>query len=472
MRSRAAIATPGRERRAETPFASGFRSLALLLGAVLALAAAACSNGTSPPADTSTPPPDSPVANTPSVASSPAVSPTPRPLPGVQFPPDQSQTLADLIARTAELRGLEPKGDIEKRLIGRQEAADYLVSTIDEEDRERLNTKQELYRVLGLIPDDADLLELQISLLRALVLGFYDPDVKALFILQDLGLTSIVTRLTVVHEVVHALQDQYFDLNAVEERIRDDWDMSTAFIDLVEGDARGVETEFASAAAANNARIACDDGSFNVSTNSNIPVVIQRELQAPYSDGRCFIFNVLPSIPEGVDAIFRNLPRSTEQVLHPQKYLQSEEPEQVTLEPLAEKLGAGWKQAASSTFGEFGLQNLLLLGVTDRTTVKSGADGWGGDRWALYSREDGAGLVVLATAWDSQAEARQFWEVLLRSLDSRSGGRLRPDTALNFVTWEQGGRTLRARLSGDRVTIVMSTDAAAAEAAAQALGLG
>ncbi|HXH22618.1 MAG TPA: hypothetical protein VNN10_11345 [Dehalococcoidia bacterium] len=439
------------------------------LAAALVLSLASCRDGDD---DRPPPPPaDSPTATQVSPSPLPADTPTPRPLPGVVFPPEQAQVLEDLVRRTAQLRKLEPLAPLHMRLIGRDAAADYLEGTLDEGDKVALARRQEVYRLLGLIPDDADLLQLQISLLRGAVLGFYDPDVKALFVLQDLGLTSVVTRTTIVHEIVHALQDQHYDLNAIDLRIRDDWDRYMAFTDVVEGDARGVETEFLSPAAAANPAANCNDASFNVNTLSNIPVVVQRELLAPYSDGRCLIASVASRLPEGVDSIFKDLPRSTEQVLHPEKYLAREEPRRVDLRPLAADLGSGWSERYSGTIGEFGLQNLLLLGVSDTAAVKRAAAGWGGDRWSLYGRNDGARLIHVETLWDSESEAREFWEAFLRSLNTRSRGSVSASASQSNVYWRSGGKSLRAALAGDSVTLLVGTDDASVRTAATALGL-
>jgi hypothetical protein len=127
---------------------------------------------------------------------------------------------------------------------------------------------------------------------------------------------------------------------------------------------------------------------------------------------------------------------------------------------------------ASSTYGEFGLQNLLLLGVRDVATVKRAAAGWGGDRWALYAKGD-ARLFHLSTTWDSEAEAQEFWDIYLRSLNSRSSGRVSASASQPAVTWEQSaGKALRASISGRSVSILVGTDAAALQAAWAALGLG
>jgi hypothetical protein len=201
-------------------------------------------------------------------------------------------------------------------------------------------------------------------------------------------------------------------------------------------------------------------------------VAVQRELQAPYSDGACFIQSIADELPEGVETLWKDLPRSTEQILHPEKYVAKEEPVAVNLRPLETALGSGWRRTAGSTWGEFALQNLLLLGITDRATVQRGAAGWGGDRWALYNHDGGGKLFHVETAWDSEAEAQEFWEIFRRSLATRSGNAVPADASIPNVNWVQGGKTMRATISGAKVTLVVATDPAAAEAAARELDLG
>jgi len=416
------------------------------------------------PAVPSSPTPESP-SPTPAIAITPHPALSARP-----FPADSAADVRTLFERTAQLRGLQSKVDVPYFLINRGDAATYLVSSLEPDDRAVILLHQEVYRLLGLIPDNADLIDLQITLLRGAVLGFYDPDVRQLFILDDLGLSSPVTRLTLVHEFTHALQDQYYDLNRVEAGLRDDWDAEAAWIDLLEGDARSSETTFLSP----NLNIAlsrfCNDASFDVNPNSSIPAVIQRELNTPYTDGLCFVRSVKDRLPEGVDSAHKRLPTTTEQILHPEKYLEGEGAKRVDLPSVTAALGPGWRQTASSNLGEFTLQNLLLLGISNTDTVKRAAAGWGGDRWALYASGDNR-LIEVAIAWDSAPEAREFWSAFLASLNTRSGGRLRPDANATTVVWEQGSKSLRGAISGDTVTFVMSTDAAAVRAAAGVLGL-
>ena len=81
---------------------------------------------------------------------------------------------------------------------------------------------------------------------------------------------------------------------------------------------------------------------------SGVPPVIQRELNTPYTDGLCFVRTVAPKMPKGDDSIFDDPPASTEQILHPDKYLAHEAPRKVDLPDLRPALGPGWQQIGAS----------------------------------------------------------------------------------------------------------------------------
>ena len=299
----------------------------------------------------------------PTATPGPSLALTPYPLAGaVPYPAEALNDLHTLEQRTAELRGLQPTADVPAYLIGRDAAADYLISTIEPDDKAAIELHQEVYRLLGLIPPNADLLALELSLLKSEVLGFYDPDVKSLFVLDDLGFSSPVTRLTLVHEFTHALQDQHYGITSHEDALNDDWDGQAAWVDLIEGDARSMETTFLAPTVTPPLARFCA-GSFTVNPRSGVPPVIQRELNTPYTDGLCFVRTVGPQLPKGDDSILEDPPASTEQILQPDKYLAHEAPRKVDLPDLRPVLGAGWQQIGTNNLGEFTIQNLLLLGT-------------------------------------------------------------------------------------------------------------
>ena len=102
-----------------------------------------------------------------------------------------------------------------------------------------------------------------------------------------------------------------------------------------------------------------------------------------------------------VDAALRfRPPESTEQILHPDAYLRVEQPRRVSLRGPVAALGAGWRPALRSTFGEWQTQKLLAR--AGGTGSARAAAGWGGDRYALLERGDERALVMRWT-WDSRA---------------------------------------------------------------------
>jgi hypothetical protein len=110
-----------------------------------------------------------------------------------------------------------------------------------------------------------------------------------------------------------------------------------------------------------------------------------------------------------VDAAFADPPDSTEQILHPDKYLTREAPVEVKVPAgITAKLGAGWSQVGQDTLGEAILRIWLKIGGATPLDANKAAAGWGGDRLALYRGPSGELVVVLVTEWDSIGDAEEF----------------------------------------------------------------
>ena len=347
-------------------------------------------------------------------------------------------------------------------LVGRTQAIEYYRNGFDAEDLRDTQTQEDVYHLLSLIPESTDLLDTFLNLLGGGILGFYDPELDAFYLLDDIGgVDSFTSRTTVVHEFTHALQDQYYDLDATGERLRDDWDASLAFSHVVEGDAVATETAYSGFPV----RLT---NCFTIPgvSNSGTPYVIRRDLMTWYEDGYCFVKAVAPRLDRGSLSIFEKLPTTTEQILHPEKYLTGEGAAPVSAPQV--DLGEGWGEIDTSTMGEYLLQNLLVLGLPgERPRVQEAAAGWGGGTWRLYGRDD-ARLIEAAVVWDTPADAQQFWIALADSVRARAQSF---DGAEGGFRATLDGKAWRAVVAGDRVTVLVSTDAAALDRAAEALGL-
>ena len=334
-----------------------------------------------------------------------------------------------------------------------------------------VDLKQETYVMVGLIPPPEqaggrDLGAQQLDNLIPLITGFYSHEFGAFYLVDSLngGIQGSLARSTIVHELTHALQYQYVSVDAIAQQRVNDWDGTTALLDVLEGDAVNTENQVLG---------------FSVRSTYRKPVcfaiaapqrpgtafAVERELDTWYEDGLCFIQAVSAQVLRGVSGILEDLPTTTEQILHPEKYLAGEAAKPVTQRPLGDSLGAGWQQLGEANFGEFGLQNLLLLGLLDdRPRVQAAAAGWGGDKFAFYGNGDSR-LLYAETTWDTPEDAREFFDALIASLARRGSTQPPSDPAYSYAI-QLGSISWRAYLTGSRVTMLVSTDRDVAKAAA------
>jgi len=381
------------------------------------------------------------------------------------------------LQRIGEVRNSSPKQSVDMFVLTREQARAYYSRPAGAQPSEGAaagtDLKQEVYELLGMVPPRTqtgrDLKQQQVDNLIALITGFYEPDLNALYLLETLngGLYGGLARSTIVHELTHALQYQYADIAAAERQRARSWDATTALLDVIEGDAVNTENLVLGYSTRSTYR---QPVCFSIPApqRQGTPFVVERELDTWYEDGLCFVQAASRQLPDGVAGIFERLPETTEQVLHPEKYLANEGAKPARPAPIAGALGPGWRELGGNTFGEFGLQNLLLTGlVSDRAGVQAAAAGWGGDAFVLYG--NGASRLFHAeTAWDSDDDAREFFAALSRSL-ARRGAALAPASEASFVAGLAGAEW-RAWLRGDAVTLLVGDDAAALDAAAAALG--
>lgn len=367
---------------------------------------------------------------------------------------------ADDIARQiVALRGLQERHPIQRGVLSRDAIGRHLQARLDREyTPDEVRVEAMMLKRLGLLPDDADYRELLVSLLMEQVAGFYDPDAKKLYIADWLDLA--MQRPTLAHELEHALQDQHFDLQRFARPIKDNGDEQLARSALAEGDGMVVMMEFVSrsmgldlAQVANMTPNLMESvgkqlaaGAIDQSPEfSKAPRFLRETLLFPYFSGMQFVFALRqaqppqqtakkPS-PQGedrgwarVDEAFRKPPASTEQVLHPEKYLAGEAPVRVTA--AAPRALAPLVALREDVLGEQ-MMRVLLGSQLDQGVAERAAAGWGGDRLVVYGLppektkpDDTAGsavTVVDLSVWDTEQDAREV-EAALRELLARQTG--------------------------------------------------
>ena len=260
---------------------------------------------------------------------------------------------------------------------------------------------------------DFDLYNFTIDLLTEQIAGFYDPETNEFVVISSEEATfGGLEQFTYAHEFVHALQDQHFALDLISD---DTLDSEAAFAlrALVEGDATLAQTLYITEGYFSQEQlleIVAAAGSIDSTVLNSAPPFIAAELEFPYITGLEFAQTLYDQGGyAAVDAAWENLPQSTEQIIHPDRYLSGDVPQIVSVEPLTDTLGAGWQRLEEDTFGEFYLRQYLIQQL-DGATAETAATGWGGDRYTVYWNEATESIVmVFKLVWDSVLDGEEFF---------------------------------------------------------------
>lgn len=341
--------------------------------------------------------------------------PTPSPI-----PKSAAEQYAAIRTQVEQIRGLQPTGAVDPVTIDETQLRANLGAEFDSSNTgaDIRNAEDELI-TLGLLPKGSSLRTLTLDLETGQVAGYYSPEKKQLFVVSRSGTLGGAELVTYAHEFTHQLQDQRLELSALDLDVHDQADRSLARLALVEGDAVSVQstwmTENLSPQQLGEVMSAAMDPAA-LKALSDAPRYLRETALFPYNDGFAFVSGLLTQGGyAAVDAAFKDPPASTEQILHPAKYLKHEPPIAVKLPAkLAATLGAGWSLAAEDTLGEEVLR-IWLEGVLSTPDAAAAAAGWGGDRLALLRGPNGAVAIALRTEWDTPADAAEFLAAAVRT---------------------------------------------------------
>ena len=334
---------------------------------------------------------------------------------------------------------------------------------------EDLTTDETLLKLLGMLEPDDDLESMILELYTEQVAGFYDPEARELVVpVAADGITPLQS-ITIVHELVHALTDQHFDFNDEYERRIDDGngDDVSAVLALIEGDATYQQFLFLESMSPEDAAdAAIEILSFESVVFDAIPQWMQRDLGFPYEKGLTFVGQIMATAGlKGVDDAYKAPPISTEQILDPNKYLRSEQPE--TVPPLTVDL-PGWVMAEESTFGEWGIQ-LILTDAILPGAVTQAAAGWGNDTYRFFTRGSDS-----AIAWSYQGEtetdAEDLTDAMIAHVKSVMGA-TNGQESLGGLLYDGGSPFVFIDRIDDKVIFIAATDLTALESLREQLGV-
>jgi hypothetical protein len=370
----------------------------------------------------------------------------------------------EILEKVSKLRGLEVKRPVKSGLKSKDEIEQSVIKDLDESTTpEEFAATQKTLARLGLVARDFRLREYVVKLLREQVAGFYEPKTQEFYLAAWVPISE--QRTVMAHELMHALQDQHFNLRRFEDWPKGDSDAELAAHALIEGEAtimmyqyaldrEGVQLDVTKLGSLTERMLAetSPDDATRYPMLAGAPAVLREGLQFPYIYGAGFVQEVLKSGSwSAVDKSYSRLPSSTEQIMHPERFITRDNPVKVDIADLARSLGPGWKRVDADVSGEFGYQ-IALREFIGKAAVKAAA-GWGGDRYLLYENSmTGATMMAQFTVWDTAIDAAEFFAAYSERTEKRY--KVKPEAAKQKRVYITSEGLVSIELRGDDVVII------------------
>lgn len=443
-------------------------SLSLAILSFLAVTALACLS--SNPQATQTPKPAQVTQNaqaTPTTANT-------------QSPDEIASQMDDIQQQVIALRGLHPSGEFTRDLLSPAQLRENVINDllVDYTEEESLRDAR-VMAAFGLLDEGFDMQGLMIDLLSEQVAGYYDNETKEMYVVAG-NTFGGAERLTYAHEYTHALQDQTYDiekgLGYSDEVCEIDSEGCAAVQALLEGDATVLELQWFQQYSTQEDMMQLLEFYNNMQTPvfDSAPLALTQQLLFPYLKGQEFVQYLYDKGGwAAVDHAYRNLPVSTEQILHPERY-PGDLPVPVELADLSAALGGGWEEIERGVNGEWSTFLILTASVDEAARLPDSqagdaAEGWGGDAYAVfYNSAQEATALVLLTKWETGNDAAEFAEAFRQYATARF--QISPTETGNAWVWESALGYSELRLEGDTTSWVLLPESSIATAIWQALG--
>jgi len=390
---------------------------------------------------------------------------------------ERAAIVARTMARVERVRQLEFERTVPVRVISRETYREEHTGV----DRNHTDAFRRFdnakFEALFLVGEDEDSLATQTRNRGSNVLGFYSPRNESIVIVEGEE-AAVPSETTLAHELIHALQDQHYNLSDYPRPTREKYN---AVNGLIEGDAHYTDQRYRERCESEwNCFAPETDESESGGSDLHFGVYFLNFF--PYSDGPPFVAGFHEQGGwDRVDALYDDPPASTEQVIDPSKYGE-DAPTDVAL---ADRNAGGWERVRlsrrdrpdHSVLGQSALSAMFAYTFADSYNRSSVVDreafvnvrpdgkvnrsdpfdydlastrGWDGDRLHVYEK-GGETAYVWKLVWDSPAEATEFADAY-RALLSHWGGERVGDGVWRI---DDGpfADAYRVRVDGDAVVV-------------------
>ena len=351
--------------------------------------------------------------------------------------------LNEIIAATERIRGLKFLCEPKVVFLSRASLLERYMGEPSEGSFRGIDASGALQVLLGLVKPDVSPRQLQADRVRAFVGAFYNPETREVVVPISAAGISRNTRLSLVHELVHALTDQHFNLRDTRNYLyANDGDQFLAFSAVIEGDANETTNRFSLEEQALLDRASQplpQSSNLRTSTTvastprSAIPQFLRDISGFPYAYGSTFWSSLVSGDEAGLEATgfdevsldetgigtlsykdwqavnnaYTNPPASTEQVYFPERYL-SDAPLEVD-HPVAEL--SGYKLRDTDTWGAISFTVMFDQVLGREGPSRPAVEGWGGDRYSYWFNGSEVAMA-LTYRGDEASDAEELAEAL------------------------------------------------------------
>jgi hypothetical protein len=321
---------------------------------------------------------------------------------GDDYPDEWDPRVADLAEFVARERNLDFEHPVEVEFI-EVKAFEKLFSAdeaeLTDEDEQDIEDAAAMFRALGMIDADVDLLESFSDIQSSGTLAYYSWDDEKIRV-RGTKLTPGV-RVTVAHELTHVLQDQHFDLGRIQEEAdeEDDDQQSDVLRGIAEGDATRIGEAYRESMSDDDydASLEEEEDDFEEFEAEQYPPVLTALIGAPYALGEQLVALVAADDgDEGVDDVFVDPPRFDKALLDPLGYLAGDKGSVLDTPELADDE----TEIDSGGFGAFSLYLTLAQRLEPKAALAA-ADAWAGDAYVAFRADD---RVCVRTAFEATSD--------------------------------------------------------------------
>ena len=336
--------------------------------------------------------------------------------------PELERRVAELLPQLEQLSGLAAKGTPAVRRSSTERLETYLLQRLDAEyPGDTLESIAAAYQEFGLIPDTMNLRKLLVDLLLEQAVGYYDPVRDVLFV-RDEAPPALLDGV-LVHELVHALQDQQLDLDSLINSLPGN-DARSAAQAALEGHATLAMLAYQLGGSTDALPELSPQMGAALASSSQFPrlaaapAIVREPLLFAYLGGARYVQRLWRQQGDRPPPIGRWLPASTEQLMHTERILMGRDD---PLLLIIEEPRDGWRTKYASDLGELEIEIYFKEHLQNSGMASRAAAGWDGDAYALLERGDRRALVWY-TVWDSEADAEEFAEAYRAGFRARFGG--------------------------------------------------